>query len=67
MKLVCRFPGEWELYDLQAERTEINNIADKHPQKVKELDGLYQDWANRCFIYPWDKLREHRRQRRQQK
>ena len=67
MKLVCRFPGDWELYDLQAERTEINNIADKHSQKVKELDGLYQDWANRCFIYPWDKLQEHRRQRRQQR
>ncbi len=66
-KLVCRFPGDWELYDLQAERTEINNIAHTHSQKVKALDALYQDWVNRCFIYPWDKLKEHRRLSRQKR
>ena len=66
-KLVCKFPGDWELYDVETERTEINNLADKHPQKVKELAGFYQDWANRCFIYPWDKLQEQRRQRHQQR
>ena len=66
-KLVCRFPGDWELYNLNDERTEINNLADKHPEMVQELDSIYQDWAERCFIYPWDKLQEHRRQRRQQR
>ena len=63
-KLVCKFPGDWELYDVAAERTEINNIAAKHPQKLEELTGLYRDWADRCLIYPWDKLQERRRQRR---
>ncbi len=66
-KLVSRFPGNWELYDMQEERTEIKNIAKRHPQKVRELEGLYQDWSNRCFIYPWDKLKEHRRLSRQQR
>ena len=65
-KLVCRFLGDWELYDVEAERTEINDLAAKHPQKLEELTGLYRDWADRCFIYPWDKLQEHRRQRRHQ-
>ena len=66
-KLVCRFPGDWELYDLAAERTEINDLAAKHPQKLEELTGLYRDWADRCLIYPWDKLQEHRRQRRHER
>ena len=66
-KLVCKFPGDWELYDLEAERTEINDLAAKHPQKLEELAGLYRDWADRCFIYPWDKLQEHRRQHRHQR
>ena len=48
-------------------RTEINNLADKHPQKLEELAGLYRDWADRCLIYPWDKLQERRRQRRHQR
>ena len=64
-KLVCKFPGDWELYDVEAERTEINNLATKHPQKLNELVGLYRDWADRCFIYPWDRLQEKRRQQRQ--
>ena len=66
-KLVCRFPGDWELYDLAAERTEINDLTAKHPQKLEELTGLYRDWADRCFIYPWDQLQERRRQRRHER
>jgi arylsulfatase len=66
-KLVCKFPGDWELYDVAAERTEINNIAAQYPQKLEELAGLYRDWADRCLIYPWDQLQERRRQRRHQR
>ena len=64
-KLVRKFPGDWELYDLAAERTEINNLATQHPQKLEALVGLYRDWADRCLIYPWDQLQERRRQQRQ--
>ena len=66
-KLVCKFPGDWELYDLVVERTEINDLAAKHPQKLEELAGLYRDWADRCLIYPWDRLQERRRQDRHER
>ena len=26
-KLVCKYPGNWELYDMEAGRTEINDLA----------------------------------------
>jgi arylsulfatase len=53
-KLVSRFPDQWELYDLQADRTEMNDLAAKHPARVKEMVATYDAWAKRCGVLPWD-------------
>ena len=37
----------WELYDMQIDRTEVNNLADKYPEKVRELADLYETWIAR--------------------
>jgi hypothetical protein len=37
---VVKDPGKVQLYDLQADPAEKNNIATKHPQLVKELNAL---------------------------
>jgi len=37
----------WELYDVQADRTEMNNLARKHPERVRELADLYAAWDRR--------------------
>ncbi len=55
-KLVSRHPGGWELYDLEADRTELNNLASKHPDKVRELSEKYDQWARRCGVIPWYEL-----------
>ncbi len=52
-KLVLRHPGKWELYDLEADRTELNNLIDKHPDKAAELKAMWQAWADRCGVQPW--------------
>jgi len=52
-KLVSMHPRGWELYDLEADRTELNNLAEKLPRKVKELAALHDDWARRCGVMPW--------------
>lgn len=35
--------GPWELYDLKTDRCEQKNLADRHPQKVREMAQLWQD------------------------
>ncbi|MBE7558299.1 sulfatase-like hydrolase/transferase [bacterium] len=52
-KLVSRFPGKWELYNLQEDRTELHDLAAEHPRKVRELEALYKQWAERSQVLPW--------------
>ncbi len=39
-------PTRWELYDLEADRTELHNLADAKPALVKELSDAYARRAN---------------------
>ena len=42
--------GQWELYDLVADRTEMNDLAVKFPQQVQRLSALWQAWAARTGV-----------------
>lgn len=55
-KLVAERGDSWELYDAGADRTEQNNLASTHPEKVKELSDLYDAWAKRCNVVPFGTL-----------
>ncbi len=45
--------SRWELYDLENDRTEIENLAERYPEKVKELARQWDDFAIRCHVKPW--------------
>ncbi|HEY6167826.1 MAG TPA: arylsulfatase [Verrucomicrobiae bacterium] len=38
-------PVKWELYDLEADRTELHDLAAAKPELVKELSEAYTRWA----------------------
>ena len=59
-KLVIKYPGEWELYDMDADRTELEDLSGKCPEIVKELSGLHDDWTDRCHVQPWKDILESR-------
>jgi arylsulfatase len=42
----------WELYDMEADRTEVNDLAEKEPERVKKMNDLWWAWANRCDVLP---------------
>lgn len=50
-------PGEvnaakWELYNLEADRTETNDLAASHPAEVARLADRWADWAQGVGVYP---------------
>jgi len=51
-KLVAKAKQPWELYDMTADRTEMHNLADQHPDKVKDLSGRWEAWAARANVLP---------------
>jgi arylsulfatase len=55
-KLVAERDKPWELYDMDADRTELNNLSEKNPEKVVELDNIYNGWADRCGVEPWQQI-----------
>ncbi|MBI5773609.1 MAG: sulfatase-like hydrolase/transferase, partial [Verrucomicrobia bacterium] len=52
-KLVSKHPGGWELYDMEADRTEMNNLAAKEPGRVKQMSAQWDAWAKRAGVMPW--------------
>jgi len=59
-KLVSRFNNnsQWELYDLEADRTEMNDLAEQNPARLTELAEFWQAWADRAGVEPWDEVRQ---------
>jgi len=48
-----RQPGAWELYDMAADRSELNDLAQQHPERVKELAALWEQHARRTQVLPY--------------
>jgi len=51
-KLVRKFGLDWELYDMDQDRTELDDLAGRHPDLVADLAGHYEAWAVRCGVVP---------------
>jgi len=55
-KLVAERSGPWELYEMNEDRTELNDLVEVNPGKAKELEALYEAWARRCGVVDWKRL-----------
>ena len=55
-KLVSRHPEKWELYDLEADRTEMQNLAARHPDRAERMAAVYDRWAARAQVELWQKV-----------
>jgi len=53
-KLVAAKPElEWELYDMREDRSELNDLSERLPQKKRELLAIYEQWARENRVKPW--------------
>ena len=55
-KLVRKYPGDWELYNMERDRTELKDLAAGEPPRVREMAGLHAEWEQRCGVVPWERL-----------
>ena len=57
-KLVKRWPRAWELYDMDADRTELHDLAALELERVREMAAQYDAWAKRCGVLDREKIVE---------
>jgi len=55
-KLVRGFGGDWELYSMELDRTELADLAADEPAVVQELEELWRAWADRSDVIPWQRV-----------
>lgn len=67
-KLVSEFPGtwkslrkysnegNWELYNMENDRTELNNLASDHPEMVNSLSKEWEQWAQTHMVLNWEDI-----------
>lgn len=52
-KLVAAKPDlDWELYNMKNDRSELNDLSDRYPEKKQQLIATYMDWAQRNQVKP---------------
>ena len=52
-KLVRQFGQDWELYDMDADRTELHDLAGRHSVLQEDLLAQYNDWAAKAGVMDW--------------
>ena len=53
-KLVARgASGPWELYDIEADRTETNDLATVHSERTASMARQFEEWALTALVKPW--------------
>lgn len=56
-KLVAEFQKPWSLYNLRDDRTEMNDLAAKEPERLQKMITAWQIWAASVGVIPWEILK----------
>ncbi len=49
--------NEWELYDLQTDRSETSNLSNKYSDKVKQLKATHDEWCSKVGVVDWNTIK----------
>jgi arylsulfatase len=44
------------LYDLEADRTELNNLAREEPRRLRAMIDRYHAWERRVGVTDWEEI-----------
>ena len=51
-KLVALDDQPWELYDFSVDRTEMNDLAARYPERVAEMNEAWEKWGAENQVTP---------------
>ncbi len=49
-KLVAKNRGPWELYDIEADRSELNDLSKRHVARTEQMRQAWQTWAKQAGV-----------------
>src|SRR4051812_1549045 len=52
-KLVMKYKGPWELYDMEADRTERHDVIKENPDRAQKMIAEWDAWAKRADVDEW--------------
>jgi arylsulfatase len=52
-KLVSKHNRPWELYDMESDRTETEDLSATHADRAQAMAKTWEDWATRVGVKPW--------------
>jgi arylsulfatase A-like enzyme len=52
--------GPWELYDMQNDPAESRDVSAQHPEILKRMKNMWDDWAKSAWVYPtpWQEIKQ---------
>jgi arylsulfatase len=53
-KLVQRHKTAWQLFDMEADRTEQHDLIKQHPEIASRLVATWTRWAQRTYVDEWN-------------
>jgi arylsulfatase len=56
LKLVRRNRCPWELYDMETDRTELNDLSARNAPLLKKLESGFDNWAQDVGVEDWSSL-----------
>ncbi len=59
-KLVARHGKPWTLHDMDADRSEMNDLSTDEPEVFEGLIAKYDAWAGRVGVRPWAEARKRK-------
>ena len=48
----------WELFDVEADRSELNDLAATHPERARDMAARWRAYAERAYVVPWPERRK---------
>jgi arylsulfatase len=56
-KLVSQYSeNKWQLYNIKADRSELDDLSAKYPDRVVKMEELYNQWTTKAGVISFEKL-----------